>query len=79
MQKPWWRKTQTDANAIECKKYKMAFETILEFIQLMPDEVFWNPEKPNYTTEDYTLKQFHWWISRRIEETNPVHNTWWAR
>lgn len=79
MHKPWWRKTQTDANAIECKKYKMAFETILEFIQQLPDGVFLNPEKPNYTTEDFTLEQFHWWIAKRIDETDPLHNSWGAR
>lgn len=46
---------------------------------MMPEDAFQKIDKPNYTTEDYTLKQFHWWIAKRIEETNPVHNTWWAR
>ena len=42
---------------------------------MMPEDAFQKIDKPNYTTEDYTLKQFHWWIAKRIEETNPVHNT----
>lgn len=79
MQKPWWRKNEIDKNEIEVKRYKMTLEAILEFIQLMPADAFQKLDKLNYTTEDYTLKQFHWWVAKRIDETDPKHNSWGAR
>lgn len=79
MQKPWWKKTEIDKNEIEVKRYKMTLEAILEFIQLMPADAFQKLDKLNYTTEDFTLKQFHWWIAKRIDETDPKHNSGWAR
>jgi hypothetical protein len=53
----------------------MTLEAILEFIQLMPADAFQKLDKLNYTTEDFTLKQFHWWVAKRIDETDPKHNS----
>lgn len=72
MLKPWYTPRATTEN-IEAKRYKMTLEAILEFIQLRPDDAFENLDKPNFTTEDYTLKQFHWWIAKKIDETNLIH------
>lgn len=64
-------KEQTD---FPVKRYKMTLEAILEFIQMFPDDAFQKLDKPNFTTEDFTLKQFHWWIAKKIDETEPIKN-----
>ena len=72
MQKPWYNR-RTTPEEVASKRYKMTLEAILEFIQLMPDDAFQKLDKPNFTTEDFTLKQFHWRVAKKIEEFNLIH------
>ena len=76
MEKPWATyRERIPIDNIERKKYKMTLEAILEFIQLMPDDAFQRLDKMNYTTEDFNLKQFQRWVAKRLDETNPLHNS----
>ena len=52
----------------------MTLEAILEFIQLMPDDAFQSLEKFNFTTEDFSLKQFHWWVAKKLDEIDLIHH-----
>lgn len=68
MKKPWYKIRKFS----EWYKYKIVLEKILEFIHLMPDSAFqW--EKKHYNTNDFTLRQFHAYIARKIDEEE-YHN-----
>lgn len=76
MEKPWATyRERIPVDNLECKKYKMTLEAILEFIQLMPEDAFQRLDKMNYTTADFNLKQFQRWVAKRLDETNPLHNS----
>ena len=75
MQKPWYNR-RTTQEEVDSKRYKMTLEAILEFIQMMPEDAFQRLDKLNYTTEDFTLKQFHWWVAKKIDEFDLIHQRW---
>ena len=64
MKKPWYKQRKFS----DGYKYKIVLEKILEFLHRMPDDAFQWAEKKNYRTDDYTLKQFHWYIAKKIDE-----------
>ena len=65
MQKPWYKVKKPS----EWYKYKIVLMAILEFLHRVPEEHFsW--EKKHYSVKDYTLEQFQFYISRKIDENS---------
>ena len=51
-------------------RYKITMDVILEFLHQLPDDEFNNPEKPNYSTKDFTLAHLWAYMQRRIDIMN---------
>lgn len=52
----------------ESHRYKIWLDLICEFLHQLPDDVFVNMDKPNFSVKDYGLEQFQRRIWRKIEE-----------
>ena len=61
-----WRIKEYD----KAHRYKIAFDVILEFLHLLPDGCFENPEYSNFSVKDYGLEQFQWYVCRKLEESS---------
>jgi hypothetical protein len=68
------KRPNTNIVITEDHRAKITLDMICQFMRLIRDDLP-STEKPNLTTEDYTLKQFQWWVGKKIDYNHKDKNS----